>query len=87
VCIFIFPDFIMCDSVNNNSTETVYFVREKWLADTMEDKMAKNGHINSDESKEYQVTLEKMWGTVGMQLEVCISQRSILHYFIMGAKI
>lgn len=77
----------MCDSVNNNSIETIYFVREKWLADTVEDKMKKNGHLNSDESKEYQVTLEKTWGTVGLQLEVCISQRCVLLYFIMGAKI
>lgn len=67
----------MCDSVNNNSTETTYFVREKWLEDTVEDKMKKNCHINSDASKEYQVTLGKMWGTVGLQIEVCISQRSI----------
>jgi len=77
----------MCDSINNNSTETIYFVREKWLTNTMEDKMKKNGHINSDESKEYQVTLEKMWGTVGLQLEVCISQRNVLLYFIVGAMI
>lgn len=76
----------MCDSVNNNSTETIYFVREKWLTDTMEDKMKKNGHLNSDECKEYQVTLEKMWGSVGVQLEVCISQRIVRLYFIMGAK-
>ena len=77
----------MCDSVNNNSIETIYFVREKWLADTMEDKMKKNDHLNSHESKEYQVILEKMWGTVGLQLEVCISQRSVLPCFIIGAKI
>jgi len=75
----------MCDSVNNDSIETIYFVREKWLADTMENKMEKNGHINSDESKEYQVTLEKMRGTVGLQLEVCISQRIVRLYFIIGA--
>lgn len=84
MCIFIFADFII---VNNNSIETIYFVREKWLADTMEDKMKENGHINSYESKEYQVTLEKMWGTVGLQLEVCISQRNILLSCNMGAKI
>jgi hypothetical protein len=76
----------MCDSVNNNSIETIYFVREKWLADSMEEKMKKNGNINSDASKEYQVTLEKMWGTVGLQIEVCISQIRII-YFVMGAKI
>jgi len=76
----------MCDSVNNSSIETIYFVREKRLADTKEDKMKKNGHVNSEESKEYQVTLEKLWGTVGLQLEVRISQRSVRLYFIMGAK-
>jgi len=75
----------MCDSVNNNSTETIYFVRENWLADTMEDKMKKNGQ-NSDESIEYQVTLEKMRGSVAVQREVCISQRIVRLYFIMGAK-
>jgi hypothetical protein len=67
--------------------ETVYFVREKWLADTMEEKMKKSGHLNSHESKEYQVILEKIWGTVGLQLEVCISQRSVLLCFIIGATI
>lgn len=66
----------MCDSVNKSNTETKYFVREKWLADTMENKMKNNGHLNSDASKEYQVTLEKMWPTVGLQIEVCISQAS-----------
>lgn len=76
----------MCDSVNNNSIETIHFVREKWLADSTEEKMKKNGNINSYASKEYQVTLEKMWGTVGLQIEVCISQISIL-YFVLGAKI
>jgi hypothetical protein len=76
----------MCDNVNNSTIETIYFVREKWLADTMEDTMKNSGQINPDASKEYLVTLEKMWGTVGLQIEVCISQRSILLYFVLGAK-
>jgi hypothetical protein len=65
----------MCDSVNNNSTETICFVRETWLADAMEDKVMNDGHIILEMSKEYQVTLEKIWGTVGLQIEVCISQK------------
>jgi hypothetical protein len=70
----------MCDSVNNDSTETVHLGKEEWLADATEDK---NGHINTNESKEYQVTLEKTWGTVGLHLEVCISQRSVLLCFVV----
>jgi hypothetical protein len=79
VCIFFFiSDVHKCDSKNNSNVERIFSVRKEWLVPNKKEDMKNNDHMNSDACEEYNVALEKMCGILGLQLEVCISQRNII---------
>jgi hypothetical protein len=78
LCVFCFvSDSNKCDSENNNNVENVSSVRKNLLVSTKQEETDNNYHMNSDASEEYHVTLEKIWGTTGLKIEVCINQRKV----------
>jgi hypothetical protein len=63
---------------NNNNVEGISSVRKEWLIPVKKEDIKNNDRMNSDACEEYHVALEKMWGSLGLKIEVCISQRSII---------
>jgi hypothetical protein len=73
VCIY----FSIADSSQNN-TGSISFVRRECLVPIEKEGMKNNAGMNSDACEEYHVALEKIWGILGLHIEVCISQKSII---------
>lgn len=67
-----------CGGENNNNVERTTSVRKEWLIPVKKEDVKNNNQMNSDACEEYHVELEKMWGSLGLKIEVCISQRSII---------
>jgi hypothetical protein len=71
--------FSIADSSQNNADAgSISFVRRECLVPIEKEGMKINGGMNSDACEEYHVALEKIWGILGLHIEVCISQRSII---------
>ena len=64
--LFLISDSNKCDSENNNNIENISSDKNILVPRIIDD------HKNTVSIEEYEVNLEKMWGTIGMQIEVCI---------------
>jgi hypothetical protein len=76
--LFFISEVHKCGGENNTTVERIPFVRKEWLVPAKKENSKNDYHMNSDACEEYHVALEKMWGNLGLQIEVCISQRSII---------
>lgn len=79
---FIISDIHKCYNEESTPAERVSSVREEWLVPVKQEGMKENDVMHSDICEEYHVTLEKIWGILGLQIEVCISESSFLHSII-----
>ncbi|PSN46126.1 hypothetical protein C0J52_12063 [Blattella germanica] len=65
-------DFNKCDSENNNNTENISS-EGSVLESSINEDFLNSDHNETVSNGEYQVTLEKIWGSLGIQIEVCIN--------------